>query len=305
MKRLLSIVVVFTLVPASAAWATELDEILERSHAAEYSAEQIISCSTPDGVQDTFVTLVQSGNELRVSSKGRDGVEVTAGEGDWTASRPDGPVTGASVDDAQESESSLYSVEDEGAILFLGRPAQAYRLHRDGVLRAELVVDDDSGALVQAVTFNADGDVYCERRFVSLDETPPIVSPRDSVQSDPLHQVEDSTFPSEVSGFDRLDHYEGEAGFSFAYYSDGFFSFALFETHSTVQLPGSSNVEFASGVYARSFSPGQVSFAWETKAGGMAMIGDLPPDLHDAVLSEMPPPENRGLLRRWWRALFG
>ena len=39
--------------------------------------------------------------------------------------------------------------------------------------------------------------------------------------------------------------------------------------------------------------------------GGMALVGDLPPDLHEAVLSEMPHPEDPGFFRRWWRSLFG
>jgi len=37
----------------------------------------------------------------------------------------------------------------------------------------------------------------------------------------------------------------------------------------------------------------------------MALVGDLPPDLHETVLSDMPHPQDPGLFRRFWRALFG
>ena len=44
---------------------------------------------------------------------------------------------------------------------------------------------------------------------------------------------------------------------------------------------------------------------WDMWQSGMALVGDLPPDLHEAVLSEMPHPEDPGFFRRWWRSLFG
>ncbi|HSO49614.1 MAG TPA: hypothetical protein VLS86_03630, partial [Acidimicrobiia bacterium] len=62
---------------------------------------------------------------------------------------------------------------------------------------------------------------------------------------------------------------------------------------------------FGDQTYARSFSPGQVAMAWETLAGGMALVGDLPPDMHEGVLAGLPAPEDPGLFRRLWRNLFG
>ena len=305
MRRLVSLVAVLTLLPVAPAFATELDEILERTRAAEYSAEQIISCSTPYGAQDAFVRLVQADGELTVSSNAIEGAEVSAGAGLWTLTRPDGLVTGAAVEGAQSLEGDLYDVSDASRIRFLGRDAEAYRLERDGELRAELVVDTETGALVQAVTFTGDGEVYCTRRFVSIDGTPQELASKQPVEISPTEQIQNSMLPESVAGFVRLDHYEDEDGFTFAYYSDGFFSFALFETPASVDVPGGSEVEFESGAYTRAFNAGQVSYAWDTRSGGMALIGDLPPDLHEGVLSEMPSPDDPGLLRRWWRSLFG
>lgn len=305
MKRLLAFVVFLTIVPAGAAFAAELDELLDRSQEASYAAEQTISCSTPDGVRDAVVRIVQSGGELRVSSSVTDDVQVAAGAGTWSMRRGDGLVAEATVDAGNEKAEPLYTVDEERSVEYLGRAAMSYLLIRDGEPRAELVFDDETGALVKAVTFSIDGQVYCERRFVSLETEVEAGGPMPESQGTAQVVVEDPNLPDEVAGFERLDQYEDEDGLRFAYYSDGFFSFALFETETTVALPESAVVDFGSGVYERVFTAGQVTYVWETRDDGVALVGDLPPDLHEAVLAEMPTPEDPGFLRRWWRNLFG
>jgi hypothetical protein len=37
----------------------------------------------------------------------------------------------------------------------------------------------------------------------------------------------------------------------------------------------------------------------------MAMVGDLPPDMHAGVLAGLAPPSAPGFLQRVWRSLFG
>lgn len=306
MRRLAVLVLVFTLLPASAAWAVELEELLERSREASYSAEQVITCATPDGARDAVVWLAQSSGEIHIGSKSESGVEIAAGYGGWTLSDGDDVVTSAAVDATEESARPAYVVEDPKPVLFLGRPAMSHRLMRDGVLRAELVFDNRTSAMVAATTFTADGDTYCERRFVAFDPTDPGYegeTPSDVEELIP--RVVESSLPFAASGFDRLDLYEDDDGVRFAYYSDGFFSFAVFETPTTVELPGATEVELLESSYLRSFTAGQVTYVWETADGGMALVGDLPPDLHESVLSELPPSERPGIFRRIWRSLFG
>ncbi len=306
MRCLLALVVVFTMVPATAASGTELDELLSRGQEATYSAEQIINCSTPDGDRDALVRIDQVGDELRVSSSVSDEVEIVAGAGGWTLTRGGGLVAEAVVDASDVSAEALYVVEDEGAVDYLGRAAMAYLLIRDGAPRAELVIDDETGAVVKAVTLTIDSEVYCERRFVSLSTDPPEFEVKaNDAEKTALMAVESSTLPQSVAGFELLDQYFDEEGLTFVYYSDGFFSFALFETPQAVALPDARVVEFDSGVYQRAFTAGQVAYVWETRDGGVALVGDLPPDLHAAVLAAMPHPEDPGFLRRWWRSLFG
>lgn len=306
MRRLVLFVAVLVVVPGTAAVAAELDELLERGREASYSAEQIISCSTPDGVRDALVQIEQVGGELQLTSSVSGDVEVTAGAGGWTITSDDGLVAQATVDGGEPAGDELYVVEEEGAVEYLGRVAMAYLLVRDGEPRAELTIDDETGVVVKAVTLTIDNDVYCERRFVSLDTEPPVIDKKgvDSVEAPPT-LVETSSLPERVAGFELLDQYEDESGVRFAYYSDGFFSFALFETPSAVAVPEGTPIELESGDYLRVFTAGQVTYVWETLDSGMALVGDLPPDLHGAVLAEMPRPQDPGLFRRWWRALFG
>lgn len=306
MRRLIVFTVLLIALPASAAWATDLDELLQRGQGASYSAEQVISCSTPDGVRDAVVNIAQSGGELRVTSSLADDVEVATGAGEWSLSRQGGLIVEASVDAGTAVADPLYVVEDVGSVVFLGRDAMAFRLIRGTEPRAELIFDNQTGALVHATTFTGDGEIYCERRFISFDTSTPAIEQKDEpLATTSPTLVEESDLPQVVAGFERLDHYEDEEGVRFAYYSDGFFSFALFETPTAVTVPEPTLAELESGRYRRAFTAGQVIYVWETRHGGMALVGDLPPDLHDAVLAEMPRPEDPGLFRRWWRALFG
>lgn len=312
MRRLVALVVVGVLVPATAVSAQSLEELLERSRDASYSAQQLISCSTPDGARDAVVRIAQSAGEMRLAAAVNEEVEVAAGSGAWTLSRSGGVVSSAALAPGRDSQEPLYLIEEIGDRRVLGRPASAHRLIRDEVIRAELVFDDETGALLWATTFTADGEIYCDRRFVSFDPTnpnlePPAPGPLDSGLSAPIQDVVivDAALPESAAGFDRLDLYEDADGFRFAYYSDGFFSFAVFETPTAVALSDASSVKLDQGVYMRSFTAGQATYVWETRDGGMALLGDLPPDLHEAVLGELPAPETPGLFRRIWRSLFG
>ena len=306
MRRVIVFATALVLVPASTALGADLDELLDDSREASYSAEQVITCSTPDGVRDAVIELSQSRGELHVGAPVAPDVEVASGSGGWTLVREGSVVSSANVQGTGDVPEPRYSVDDGADTEYLGREATRYEMAGDGVVRAELVFDVEIGALLRVVTFNGDGSIYCERRFVTFDpEAPP---PDDEDSADVIESAEggaESDLPETLAGFERLDVYRDDEGFVFAYYSDGFFSFAVFQIPSVVIIDTGSPVTLADRVYTRSFSPGQVTYAWETRRGGMAMVGDLPPDMHEAVLAGLPAPEDPGLFRRLWRSLFG
>jgi hypothetical protein len=306
MRRALAIAVVLVMMPASTALATDLDQILEESKDASYSAEQVITCSTPDGVRNAVVELSQASGELHIGAPVAPDLEVASGFGGWSLVRDGDVVSSANVDDAGETPEPLYAVDDGEPTDYLGREATMYEMTADGVVRAEMVVDSESGALLRVVTFNADRSVFCERRFVTFNPDAPTTQQSDTApEGEGSEAGVDSDLPEALGGFERLDVYRDEEGILFAYYSDGFFSFAVFQTPTLVVLDGGSKVTVGEGAYTRSFGPGQVTYAWETQGGAMALVGDLPPDMHQEVLQGLPAPQDPGLWRRVWRNLFG
>lgn len=307
MKRVTVLVAFLVLVPATSAFAADLDEILQRSSDASYSAEQLITCSTPDGTRDALIELKQSQGELRYGGVHESDVEVSAGYGGWRV-ESDGALLQSTIveeDQADASQLPTYSVDEGSPVTFLGRDATAYRLDRDGATRAELIVDDEEGVVVSVTSFDADGVVYCERRFVSFDPTDPEWVAWDSGGLEEIPSGENANLPENLDGFKRLDLYRDDSGLTFAYYSDGFFSFAVFESPSQVVLDSGSHVSLDDLSYERQFNPGQVTYAWAIPTGWMALIGDLPPDMHEGVLAGLEAPYDQGLLRRFWRRIFG
>ena len=315
MRRTIALAITLVLVPATAASA-DLDELLERSRQATYSAEQVVTCSTPEGVRDAVVRIQQSGGEVRLGSTASTDIEVSAGLGNWTLKRQGGVVSSAAVESSGQPTAAKYVLSEPRESEVLGRPASSYVLVQStgsdsdpgpDVLRAELVFDNQTGVLMAATTFLEDGSTYCRRRFVSFDPTDPDFTPFELTNfGEPQASVEiETALPDEVAGFDRLDLYEDTDGFRFAYYSDGFFSFAVFETPIKVDLPDASRVVFGGAAYQRTFTAGHATYVWESRDGGVALVGDLPPDMHESVLAGLPESEQPGLFKRWWRSLFG
>ncbi|MEX1126331.1 MAG: hypothetical protein WD895_00815 [Acidimicrobiia bacterium] len=302
MRKAIALAAVLTVLPATTAVAADLEELLDRSREASYSAEQFISCSTPDGVRDAVVSLEQDGGGLRVSGE----VEVSSGSGGWALVREGSVVNSASVEAGSSDADPPYRVDSGSAHPFLNRKAGLYRLYAGDVLRGELIVDGATGALLSVVTYNRDGNVYCERRFIEFDPTPPEVAAATLTTGETLEPSEDnSALPENLGDFQRLDVYRDDEGFVFAYYSDGFFSFAVFQTPTVVELTDPGALAIEDSAYARSFAPGQVTYSWETRDGGMALMGDFPPDMHSEVLEGLAQPFSPGILQRIWRSLFG
>jgi hypothetical protein len=307
-RRLLALVSLLALAPALPAPAAEddtLDQLLERSSQSAYTSEQTISCSTPDGPRDAVVRIAQDGDQLRFGSTADEGVEVLAGAGGWSVSSGEGVISSAAVESAGAAAPPVYEVQRVGPIVFLDRAAMRYQLHREGVQRAELIFDLETGALVSSTTFDADGTAYCERRFVSFDPGAPELT-EELVPPADVQPIDTGLgLPETVAGFQRLDQYRDANGIRFTYFSDGFFSFAVFEARAEVALPGGVTAAVGDAIYHRASGPGQVTYVWETGSGVMALVGDMPYDLQEAVLSELPPPSDPGLFRRVWRTLFG
>ena len=207
MRRVLVLAAALILVPAVTAAADDLDELLQRSREASYRAEQVISCSTPDGVRYAVLNIAQDKGELRVGSAGREDIEVAAGFGDWALLVGDGVVASVSVEGTVSQGLPVYGVEDEEEVHFLGREATSYTLVRDEIPRAELIFDDAVGAMVEVVSYLADGTVYCRRSFVSLDPETPVFQKGEVAPTEVIGPADeiDSELPNNLAGFELLE----------------------------------------------------------------------------------------------------
>src|SRR5690606_40636089 len=125
----------------------------------------VVSCVTPDGVANAILTIEQSDGQMLVGSDALGATSLALGPGDWTMTRGDGTTEHAAVMGKGITEADPYLVSEVGGVTFLGREATAYRLERDGQVRAELILDDLTGVVVRSTTYGADGARYCLHRF--------------------------------------------------------------------------------------------------------------------------------------------
>lgn len=305
MRRLWLVVVVLLAVP-SVALAADLDELLEESKGASYSAEQLISCDTEDGVRDVLIELEQKGGEIRYGNRSDDDPQIFSGHGGWS-----GPSGASQLEAGPETAlnstvvENVYTVDDGIPTEYLGRSATSYTLTRGDTVRAALVVDDELGVFLSVVSYDADGAVYCERRFVSFDPDPPDWKATPSTETETLDLTAETDLPDRLGDFVLVDVFSDNAGLTLAYYSDGFFSFAVFESGLPIEATDTTSVKTARGTYQREYTPGQVTYTWLVERGGMALIGDLPPDLHEDVLANLDAPTQPGFFNRLWRSIFG
>ena len=124
-----------------------------------------------------------------------------------------------------------------------------------------------------------------------------------------MGSFDSDAFPEEIGGFRLIEVNDGPTeGVTNGYYADGLFSFSLFVSDRAMAVPELADAplaEIGGEEYQRKFYPGRVLIAWETKSGGILLVGDLPLDLQEEVLDSLPAPGKPNFFVRFWRGLFG
>ena len=120
----------------------------------------------------------------------------------------------------------------------------------------------------------------------------------------------DSDLPGELAGYRLTDGYRDGAGVAQAYFSDGLFSFSVFELDESTELDVDEEpatvLDVAGHEYAVVVEPSLVLVAWRADGGDYLLVGDLPPDHLEAAPGRLlPAPGSEGLFDRVWRSLFG
>lgn len=310
MKRttlVMAITLVAGLVPALPAMGQDLEEWLDRAARAEYEGRQFTICDTPDGTRVEVVEVAQRDGLLEVRAAA--GRAVVSPDGVYERSA-DGSVTVLDAETASDWElAERYRVEYGDAEVVLDRPVDVLRVLEDGLPRVELSFDRQTGAVLQAEVFNGDQSRYCTSSFLHFESgTEEIERPAVIARVIEPSDVADERLPDQLAGFMRKDAYEGPGGSTTGFYSDGIFSFTLVTADRRLNVqgvPATTAATVGAAVYDRSFSAGQSYHSWETPAGGYVMLGDLPIDLQQEVLDELPKPGKPNFFARFWRKFFG
>lgn len=178
------------------------------------------------------------------------------------------------------------------------------------VHRASLLIDDRTGAVLITDLYDAGGRIY---RSVSLSDFVPHRTyewpgggtdvPYEIVMHDDAASV-----PGEVAGYQLVDEFPGPMNSEQGFYSDGLFTFSLFVMSPSTYVEGFEDpmtLATNQGVYDMIPTAQSIRVHWSDAGAHYVLVGDLPPDHLDAVLDDLPVPDQAGVFARLWRRLFG
>lgn len=207
--------------------------------------------------------------------------------------------------------SDRYSLGSRVATTRLGRPATEVTVMEGGQKRARLVIDDESTVPLLTEVFNASGDVFRFAAMVEFAAAP--VAELEMPEGFMEHEMMMSGTPSprlpgSAFGYSRTDTYAmGDSGTQ-AFYTDGLFSFSVFEAGRgtrPAEFDSATRFEVDGIAYNRIVTPSNVWVAWSTPDRSYVLVGDLPPDHIEEVLRGLPKPGVRGVITRFLFRLFG
>jgi hypothetical protein len=281
----------------------ELDDYLSRAADADYQGTAVVVSSWHGVRAATVVDIAKSGSTLVVDS-GAGAVTIT---GDGSAHDAGGTVRMSEWSSAGTSD--RYRVAEGRPVVVIGRPAVELEITEGDVTRAVMVVDEETGATLSTTVFGADGVVFRESAYTSFDGAGAGIGNGDAGPGyTMLLRTPDSELPHDLAGYLLVDAYRDASGVSQAYFSDGLFSFSVFELDESDRLAGADGdveLDVDGSTYRVVVEPTRLSVTWRAESGDFLLVGDLPPDHLEDVLGELPAPGSDGLLRRVWQSLFG
>lgn len=307
-RLILVAIAALMMTPAVARADDELGEVLQSAMDADFHGSGVVMCTWgPDTAATTYEVTRSHGmsmvagpsgdlmlsGALTASQSGADWYALEVGE--WSA----------------WSLSDRYSLGERVATTRLGRPATEVMVMEGGRLRARLVIDDESTVPLTTEVFDGDGSVFRFSAMVDFTAAPvaEMEMPDQFMEHDMLTVGTHSPrLPDAAFGYTRSDTYAVDGGSTQAFYSDGLFSFSVFETGRRArpeEFESATRFEVDGVAYARIVTPSNVWVHWRGRDNSYVLVGDLPPDHIEAVLRELPQPGYRSVIMGWLRSLFG
>jgi hypothetical protein len=290
----------------------DLEDYLEHAAEADYAGREIVVTYDPEDTTAGMYDVRQSDGRTMVDS-GDDTVMMDTGSVSSTSSDGYGGIR--VTEWASWRLHARYELGPVTTGTKLGRAVDVVPIVESDRVRMQLVVDRETGAALQSEVFDGDGDLY--RMAVMLDFVPGRAAPgapneEAGAGTAPSETVVPSTapdrLPDELGAYWRADSYEGPDDQVHAFYTDGLFSFSVFELDGQADAGAFADADKAKigeHRYRRLVDPGAVRVFWRSPDRTYVLVGDLPPDHLEDVLAELPEPGRRGVVVRLWRRLFG
>lgn len=287
------------------ATANELTELLDSAAEADYSGRQIVVTFLDGETRLEIVDVEHAGSLMMVGS---DGSESLLGAGKLSGANRSG-LTISSWNSSQMSE--RYAIGQIRPVSHLDRDATSIEILENGSTRMRLVFDDDTGTPMVNEIYQADGTLFRLTSMLKVDPVPTKLYSAAGHYSDDyavLVPTARHDLPANAFGYHLADAYSSPDDSVQGFYSDGLFSFSLFEIEGSAasdRFEEASTMELDGRKYRRLINPGEMWITWRAAGNTFILVGDIPPDHLERVLAELPQPGTRNILSRLWQGLFG
>ena len=286
--------------PAS---ATDLEDYLESAAAAEYSGRRII-VTLFEGESQAGIFVVTHLSRMTVIGTGGEGSLVGSGKvsGDDAVMIPEW---------SRYAGNDRYGTGEPVPTVRLGRNAEMIEVFEDGAVRARFTFDSLTRVPLATEIFDGDGELFRYSALLEFNLSPDLsYAEMEAMEAsyDVMFPVDVTSLPHEAAGYVRADTYAGPDDTVQAFFTDGLFSFSLFEVDADARLDrfdGAPTIELNGAEYRRLLTPTEFWITWEAGDVAYVLVGDLPPDHLEEVVAELPEPQQRSLLSRLWRGIVG
>jgi hypothetical protein len=303
---ILGTLVAVAVVVAAPALADDLSDYLEEADQATYSGRRLIG-TTWDGMERMGIMDIEHRGGLTMLSSGRSYVMV----GDGKVHAIGSPEEALAYELASSADvGHRYEVAMAENASHLGRATQVMEIVEDGMLRMRMVVDIVTDAPLETQVFDGEGNLFRYSTMVEFSPSAPGMEDyEDEGEYEVMVPLDEARVPEQPGRYLLVDVYGGPADGQQAFYTDGLFTFSLFAIKGRSDIDDiatDGNAWTLDGFdYVRMVTPAEVWVLWNASGSTYALVGDLPPDHLEEVLTDLPRPGRRNWFGRMWDKLFG
>jgi len=294
--------------PGVASAGGDVAGIMEEAAEAEFHGSGVVICTWgSDSAAATYEITRSDGMSMirgpNGSTMSHDGVSASFSGTDWY---------GTEVEEwAAWSVSDRYTLGDTVETTRLGRPALRVTVLENGRPRIHMILDAESTVPLSTEILDGEGAVFRMAALFTFDPGTPDM-PDEMPEMEMMGTIRpvaaSTSLPDSVGGYLRADVYDAGNGAVQAFYTDGVFSFSVFEARRSgrpAAFDDATEFEADGERYRRIITPTSTWVHWDAPDRSYVLVGDLPPDHLMTVLGRLPKPGDRAFLIRLWRRVFG